>query len=335
MIKYTNEELLDVLPPSLRESKELTTKQKVILGQFMVYNGLDIVTKDGYFYRSNKDLCSDCDVQEKTLIAAVNKLVMLGFIERKSGSRKEGASQYRINQKMIADYCRISIDDNCKKEIEDYSNDYSKQIFEMTNKIKELEITVKRLAERITVIETANYSTDKEKDIDKDKEKDIINNTILNNILGKTENTKELESEDSFAESLALSPIEDSTDLEELCASTVDDSEIEGQPTINEEYVPTDKEKEIWKGCLKLINPYLAKMQTVTSTMKVDGIKDEIMSKAKRYFNSIDGVTDWVLLEFGKRVAEYTIARHSELEELSKKEIKKQLQHSSQYAAFC
>ncbi len=178
MIKYTNEELLEVLPSSLRESKELTTKQKVILGQLIIYNGLNVVKKDGYFYRSNKDLCNDCDIQEKTLIAAVNKLVMLGFIDRKTGSRKDGASLYRINQKLIVDDCRMQVDDNCKKEIEDYSNDYSKQIVEMSSRIKELEITVKMLVDKIAVLETANCSTetDTELEIDKEIESSNINN---------------------------------------------------------------------------------------------------------------------------------------------------------------
>lgn len=95
MEKYTNEELLDVLDSSLRESKELTPKQKAVLGQLYIYDGLNKKDKDGYFYRSNKDLCNDCDIkEEKTLIAAVRKLVLLGFIDTVRGSRKDGASLY-------------------------------------------------------------------------------------------------------------------------------------------------------------------------------------------------------------------------------------------------
>ena len=64
MEKYTKEELLEMLPTDVRDSKELTTKQKIVLGQLLIYNGLDMVKKNGYFYRSNRDLCSDCDIQE-------------------------------------------------------------------------------------------------------------------------------------------------------------------------------------------------------------------------------------------------------------------------------
>ena len=105
--------------------------------------------------------------------------------------------------------------------------------------------------------------------------------------------------------------------------------------TDEESYVPTTEELEIWKGCLNIMNPYLSKMQTVTSRMIVDGIKDEIVSKVKDYFNSIEGVTDWVIVEFSKRVADYTHARYDELEELNKKQREKQLQQSSGFAAFC
>ena len=109
MEKFTNEELLEVLHPQLRETKELTTKQKVVLGQLIIYNGLDKKNSEGYFFRSNKDLTNDCDIQEKTLIAAVNRLVMLGFIDTVRGTRKDNrASLYRINQKTIDD-CNQSL----------------------------------------------------------------------------------------------------------------------------------------------------------------------------------------------------------------------------------
>lgn len=351
MEKYTNEELLEVLPSSVKETKELTSKQKVVLGQLIIYNGLEIAKKDGYFYRSNKDLCNDCEIQEKTLITAVRKLESLGFIERKKGARPSNASEYRIKEKLIDDYC--------KTPVEDYSNDYSKQIVEMADRITELEITVKNLVERITVIEDRNYSTDTDtdKEIELDKEKELLNNNILN-ILGETESNQELETIDSeeknFSESqLVSNESEDSKlnqsqlDSNEIPAEVLvstneldnindqtdadEPSNIDELPVMDESYVPTAEELEIWKGCLNIMNPYLAKMQTVTSRMVVDGIKDEIVNKVKDYFNSIEGVTDWGILEFSKRVADYTHARYDELEEWNKKQIEKQLQQSSRY----
>jgi hypothetical protein len=365
MEKFTNEELLEVLPTNVRESKELTTKQKVVLGQLIIYSGLDKKNSEGYFFRSNKDLTNDCDIQEKTLIAAINKLVMLGFIDTVRGTRKNNrASLYRINQKTIDDYCKTIVDDYSKKENENYSNDYSEIITAMHVRITELEITVKNLVERITVIESRNYSTDTDKEIELDKEKELLNNNILNNtsfnnILGETESNQELETIDSEENNLSESQlVSNESENSKLNQSQLESNEIPAEVlvstneldnindqtdadepssieellSIDESYVPTAEEKEIWKGCLNIMNPYLSKMQSVTSRMIVDGIKDEIVCKVKNYFNSIDGVTDWVIMVFSKRLTEYTHARYDELEELNKKQREKQLQQSSRYS---
>lgn len=273
MVKYTNEELLEILPPSLRESKELTTKQKVVLGQLVIYNGLEIVKKDGYFYRSNKDLSKDCDIEERTLITAVNKLVMLGFIERERGSRKDGASMYRINQKMIADYCRTPIDDNCKKETDNYSNDYSKQIVEMTNRIKELEITVKRLVERITVIEGKDYSTEEDidKELDKEKNINILNNNFLYNNIEETEDTKELEIAESG---------ENFTESQLVLTESLAETPIE----VEETHIPSEDEQ--YQQWLQVLTPYLKELETVKTLGQFNKIKDKLAQVGNEYLDS-------------------------------------------------
>ena len=267
MEKYTNDELLDVLGSSLRESKELTPKQKAVLGQLIIYNGLDKTKKDGYFYRSNKDLCNDCDIQEKTLIAAVRKLEALRFIDRKMGSRTSGASEYRLNQKMIDDYC--------KTPVKDYSNDYSKQIAEMTSKIRELEITVKKLTDKITVIEGKNYSTDTDIDIDKelDIDKDINNNiyNINNNILEEIVSNKELEigesvessleSQSVINESQASSPVNEESPVAPLTDSTGEQNT----------YIPTEEEQ--YQQCIQYVQPLFNEYPNAASISELDGLK--------------------------------------------------------------
>ena len=289
MVKYTNEELLEILPPSLRESKELTTKQKVVLGQLVIYNGLEIVKKDGYFYRSNKDLCEDCDIQEKTLIAALNKLVMLGFIERKSGSRKDGASLYRINQKMIADYCRTPIDDNCKKETDNYSNDYSKQIVEMTNRIKELEITVKRLVERITVIEGKDYSTeeDKDKELDKEKNINILNNNFIYNNIEETEDTKELEIAESG---------ENFTETQLVLTESLAETPIE----VEETHIPSEDEQ--YQQWLQVLTPYLKELETVKTLGQFNKIKDKLAQVGNEYLDSHEETSSTAVERMNKKL---------------------------------
>lgn len=289
MVKYTNEELLEILPPSLRESKELTTKQKVVLGQLVIYNGLEIVKKDGYFYRSNKDLSRDCDIEERTLITAVNKLVMLGFIERERGSRKDGASMYRINQKMIADYCRTPIDDNCKKEIDNYSNDYSKQIVEMTNRIKELEITVKRLVERITVIEGKNYSTEEDidKELDKEKNINVLNNNFLYNNIEETEDTKELEIAESG---------ENFTESQLVLTESLAETPIE----VEETHIPSEDEQ--YQQWLQVLTPYLKELETVKTLGQFNKIKDKLAQVGNEYLDSHEETSSTAVERMNKKL---------------------------------
>ena len=296
MEKYTNEELLEVLPSSVRETKELTSKQKVVLGQLIVYNGLEVVKKDGYFYRSNKDLCNDCEIQEKTLIAAVRKLESLGFIERKKGARTTGASEYRVNEKLIGDYC--------KKEIEDYSNDYSKQIVEMTDKIRELEITVKRLVERITVIEGKNYSTDtdidKELDIEKEINNNIFNNNSLYNNIEETFNSKELEieeSEENLTESqLVLDESLASVPIEELSQATLDADSTEVEET------QTSTEDEQYQQWLQVLTPYLKELENVKTLVQLETIKNKLSQVGSDFLDNHEDTSPTVVERMNRTV---------------------------------
>ena len=366
MEKYSNEELLEVLPTNVRESKELTTKQKVVLGQLIIYSGLDKKDNEGYFFRSNKDLTNDCDIQEKTLIAAVNKLVMLGFIDTVRGTKKNNrASLYRINQKTIDDYCKTIVDDYSKRENENYSNDYSEIITAMHVRITELEITVKNLVERITVIEGRNYSTDTDKDIELDKEKELLNNNILNNtsfnnILGETESNQELETIDSDNNKLNQSQLvsiesEDSklnqsqlesneipaevlistNELDSLNDHTDEPSTLSEETNTDEEtYVPTAEEKEAHKQCTLIVNHYLTKLQAATSEMLFYSIKDDMKKAVQKYIDTSDSVSDWVVDEINTRLKAYFDAKSREFKEKHQEEINRQLRLNSQYAAF-
>ena len=269
MEKYTNEELLDVLGSSLRESKELTPKQKTVLGQLYIYDGLNKKDKDGYFYRSNKDLCNDCDIkEEKTLIAAVRKLVLLGFIDTVRGSRKDRASLYRINRKVIDDYC--------KTPVKDYSGNYSEQIAEMADRIRELETTVKKLVERITVIEGKNYSTDtdidKELDIDKDIN-NILNNNIYNinnNILEETVSNKEPEIGESVEMGLEFQPVIN----ESHTSSPVN----EESPVFS---VPTDEEQ--YQQCIQYLQPLFNEYSNAASISELDGLNQKSIQAMNKF----------------------------------------------------
>ena len=254
MEKFTNEELLEILPSNVKESIELTTKQKVILGQLYMYNGLDIAKRDGYFFRSNKDLCADCGIQEKTLITAVRRLEALGFIKRKQGARTIGASEYRLDEKRINDYC--------KDDIEDYSNDYSKQITELTNRIKSLENTVKLLMGRITVIENRNYSTDTESESDKEIEIDIESN---NNIIEKLNDEKLYEqvSNKELTESQLVQ--KETSTLEQIMQSSTDDMDA-----------TCSSDEEQYQQWLEAIDPFIKEVDEAKSIVQLTDIKERM-----------------------------------------------------------
>ena len=207
MKKFTREELQEVLPVAVRETKELTKSQKLVLGQLMILNGLDKKDADGFFYRSNLDLCIDCGIKdEHTLIAAVRKLVYLGFIERKTGARRTGASLYKVLEDRIKDYC------NSNTGIS--SND----MLGRADRIKEQDITVKNLNRN----SSNNSSTDKDKDIEIDKDIELLINkilkitskeiliNILNSVLEKQEQVRMAESAIPVSQdSQASAPSED------------------------------------------------------------------------------------------------------------------------------
>ena len=263
MENFTNEELLDVLPSNVKESTELTTKQKVVLGQLYIYNGLDKSKRDGYFYRSNKDLCADCGIQEKTLITAVRRLEALGFINRKQGARTSGASEYRLDEKRINDYC--------KSDIEDYSNDYSKQITELTNRIKSLENTVKLLMGRITVIESRNYSTETDTESDKEIEKDIES---INNIIEEVNDEKLYEqvSNNRLTESQLV--LAESATLEQIMQSSTDDEDA-----------TCSSEEEQYQQWLQLLKPYIDDVNEAKTIIQLNDIKSRMEQVASNYLD--------------------------------------------------
>ena len=226
-MKFTDEqkEVLALLPQDVKESNELTDAAKLILANLMLLNGTDFAKNEGYLFRTNQALKEDTGIKsEKTIIAAVNKLIELGFIERKAGQRKS-ASEYRLNTVKIQEY---TVKIHCKNTVKNYSNklqykeentvkNYSNKLQynndEILLIINELQNTVNKLQYKITVIEdellqyknysVKNYSENKNysTDIDIDKEiesetNDNNDNTEEYNI--KDQNEKEIITEDNL-----------------------------------------------------------------------------------------------------------------------------------------
>ena len=218
-MKFTDEqkEVLALLPQDVKESNELTDAAKLILANLMLLNGTDFAKNEGYLFRTNQALKEDTGIKsEKTIIAAVNKLIELGFIERKAGQRKS-ASEYRLNTVKIQEYtvkiyCKNK-NYSIKLQDKNYSNKLQYNNDEILLIINELQNTVNKLQYKITVIEDEllqyknysikNYSENKNysTDIDIDKEiesetNDNNDNTEEYNI--KDQNEKEIITEDNL-----------------------------------------------------------------------------------------------------------------------------------------
>ena len=219
-MKFTDEqkEVLALLPQDIKESNELTDAAKLILANLMLLNGTDFAKNEGYLFRTNQALKEDTGIKsEKTIIAAVNKLIELGFIERKAGQRKS-ASEYRLNTVKI--HCKNTVKNYSNKlqykeenTVKNYSNKLQYNNDEILLIINELQNTVNKLQYKITVIEDEllqyknysikNYSENKNysTDIDIDKEiesetNDNNDNTEEYNI--KDQNEKEIITEDNL-----------------------------------------------------------------------------------------------------------------------------------------
>lgn len=220
-MKFNDEqkEVLALLPSNVKESNELTDAAKLILANLMLLNGTDFAKNEGYLFRTNQSLKEDTGIKsEKTIIAAVNKLIELGFIERKAGQRKS-ASEYRLNTVKIQEYtvkihCKNTVKNYSKKlqykeenTVKNYSNKLQYNNDEILLIINELQNTVNKLQYKITVLENEllqyknysikNYSENKNysTDTDIDKEIDIESNdnnynTEEYNIKDQNENNK-------------------------------------------------------------------------------------------------------------------------------------------------
>ena len=177
----------EILPNYIKETKDLTIGSKNVLAALLFLNNNDYSKDNGFFYRSNEDLITDSQVSKPTLIKSLSQLEMMGFIERKVGNRKSGASLYRLNENFtqslkvnftnnFTNNERVKIEGFTQKVKSDFTN--KTLPIENPNKQRDLEENF-----------TNNFTTDT--DIDKEIDKDIIYN-LNNNIIELNKNLKEI-----------------------------------------------------------------------------------------------------------------------------------------------
>jgi len=287
MEKYSNEELLEMLPVQVRESKELTTKQKVLLGQLRIYGGLTKKDDEGYFYRSNRDLCVDCDMSEHTLITAVRKLVLLELIKTKRSTGRSEASYYKVLEDNLMEYCKTDAP-NCSIET-----------LGLAERIKELEITVKNLNRNCS----KDCSTDSEKDSEIDKDIEIIINNILKYTSKETLKKKlEVMLDEAVREKKLVSeaeteiPVPSSVQI----ASTSGDSPSQTSPvtehtTSEDAVIPTEADstpvteknqltsEEQYQQCLVELEPLLNEYGKASTLQELDNLVAQTVQSMREY----------------------------------------------------
>ena len=112
-ISIKDNELVALLPKHLRESNELKSAAKLILGDLLFLYGRDFAKENGFVFRTNQDLMKDTGIKNGyTVTTALRKLEVEGFISRDSGKRGK-ASEYRLNMdKIKVDNNRHVVDNN-------------------------------------------------------------------------------------------------------------------------------------------------------------------------------------------------------------------------------
>lgn len=94
MKKVTNnqKELIALAEATIKKEKlkSLTQNAKIVLGNIINLSKLDFYKDNGYCFRTNLDIMTDCDIKsKKTLYLALNTLESLGLIQRISGGKKD------------------------------------------------------------------------------------------------------------------------------------------------------------------------------------------------------------------------------------------------------
>ena len=245
---FTIEELVALVPMNLQN--KLTRKQIVILGYFIMLNGLEESKATGTFYRSNEDICNDLDIDNKTLISACRKFEVLNLIERTSGYRKKGekqASTYKLidnnifkTENNMETITNNSTDNQVVLEMLKVIGNYQEQVDKLIgiilnqnsthNSTLEMSLNKGLLNETEDKdgidnegFSTLNSTTDTESDIEIEKEINNNINKIINNIKENSNNIKlnnnyKIEEKDNIINNIIEKENEklDSTELNEV-----------------------------------------------------------------------------------------------------------------------
>lgn len=181
-------DFFEILPNYLKETKDLTFGSKNVLAALLFLNNNEYSKENGFFFRSNEDLIKDSQVSKPTLIKSLNQLEIMGFIERKVGNRKSGASLYKLNENFTQSL-KVNFTNNFTNNERVKIEGFTQRVKEdFTNKTLPIENHDKQrdLEENFTNNFTNNFTTDTDTEVDIDIINKLNNNIIiLNNNLNK------------------------------------------------------------------------------------------------------------------------------------------------------
>lgn len=158
-MKFTDEqkELLEILPKTLKNSKELTDSSKLVLSNIIFLYGIEEAQNNGFVYRTNTKMMEETGIKsEHTLIVAIRHLELLGIIETKRGKRKE-ASTYKLLK-------------NCSETPKNCSNKCS-EIETLQNQVLLLQKDIVLLQKEIENLKNCSKKCSTDTDIDTDIDK--------------------------------------------------------------------------------------------------------------------------------------------------------------------
>lgn len=237
-IKELQDSLLVLIPNNVKDSKELTRSDKILLGNLYLLYGLDKAKTNGYVYRSNDLLIEDTKLSKPTIITSINHLISLDFITRSTGNRIEGASVYTLNFEVINSFNKGKNIGKIKGKIcedkgkikgkisnENLTDNLTYEIEALRLEIKELKGLIVGLMGKISDKgKISNLTTDPDTDIEKEI---IINNTTS----GPIEENNDIVVEDTTNDN----------DIETLDSLLNTDNVIEVNGTTIRTFIPTNE----------------------------------------------------------------------------------------------
>lgn len=295
MEQIQNNEVLELLPISIANSNNFSTKCKYLIANLLFLNGLDKVKNDGYFFRTNRTLANESNMTEANLLINLRKLESLKFISRKAGKRGE-ASEYRIDENAINSYVEVPTkvkkyaiaksnnsnnnnSNNCNSDNDSNSNKIDNIILKI-NELENILLIMRNTIDKIYHYCNSNNSNSTDTESDIESETDIIyklnNNINLNIGKIKTDLKKEVEANETSFECNSNKTNNSDIPTEEINNINLEKEEVEIIETSSDNqnkidsYIPIETKNDMKQEIIRIDN---SMKDTNTTNDSIDDFK--------------------------------------------------------------